>query len=63
MISSELPEVLRLSHRIVVMAEGRITAVLAAADASQESIIALATHPDGGPLAAAGADHHEEDAR
>ena len=28
MISSELPEVLRLSHRIAVMAEGRLTAVL-----------------------------------
>jgi hypothetical protein len=44
------------------MAEGRITAVLAAADATQESIIALATHPDDG-APAAGADHHEEDAR
>ena len=25
MISSELPEILRMSHRIVVMCEGRIT--------------------------------------
>ena len=29
MISSELPEILRMSHRIVVMCEGRITGVLA----------------------------------
>jgi hypothetical protein len=47
----------------VVMAEGRITAVLAADVATQESIIALATHPDDSPLAAAGTDNHEEDAR
>ena len=30
MISSELPEVLRLSHRILVMCEGRITGELPA---------------------------------
>ncbi len=46
MISSELPEVLRLSHRIVVMSEGRLTGVLSAGEATQESIMALATHPD-----------------
>ena len=44
MISSELPEILRMSHRIVVMADGRITGVLSAAEASQESIMRLATH-------------------
>ncbi|PLS03736.1 sugar ABC transporter ATP-binding protein [Neobacillus cucumis] len=44
MISSELPEVLRLSHRIVVMCEGRITGELKNDEkASQESIMALAT--------------------
>jgi len=43
MISSELPEVLRLSHRIVVMCEGRITGELAARDATQEKIMRLAT--------------------
>jgi ribose transport system ATP-binding protein len=42
MISSELPEVLRLSHRIVVMCEGRITGELPGG-ASQEAIMALAT--------------------
>ncbi|MFC7622754.1 sugar ABC transporter ATP-binding protein [Microlunatus sp. GCM10028923] len=42
-ISSELPEVLRLSHRIVVMAGGRITGVLDSAEADSESIMELAT--------------------
>ena len=37
MISSELPEILRMSHRILVMCEGRITGELNAADASQEA--------------------------
>ena len=43
MISSELPEILRMSHRIVVMCEGRITGVLLNKEANQESIMALAT--------------------
>jgi ribose transport system ATP-binding protein len=43
MISSELPEILRMSHRIVVMCEGRITGVLPASGATQESIMAYAT--------------------
>jgi ribose transport system ATP-binding protein len=43
MISSELPEVLRMSDRIVVMCEGRITGELAASDATQERIMHLAT--------------------
>ena len=42
-ISSELPEVLRLSHRILVMCEGRITGELPIAEASQEKIMQLAT--------------------
>ncbi len=41
-ISSELPEVLRLSHRIAVMSEGRLTGFLPAG-ASQEDIMRLAT--------------------
>ena len=41
-ISSELPEVLRLSHRIAVMCEGRLTGILPALS-SQEEIMALAT--------------------
>ena len=43
MISSELPEILRMSHRIVVMCEGRITGELTAAEATQEKIMHLAT--------------------
>jgi ribose transport system ATP-binding protein len=46
MISSELPEILRMSHRIVVMADGRVKGVLTAAEADQESIMRLATHRD-----------------
>ena len=42
-ISSELPEVLRVSHRIVVMSEGRVTGVLDNADADQENVMRLAT--------------------
>jgi ribose transport system ATP-binding protein len=44
-ISSELPEVLRLSHRIAVMCEGRLTGVLPGG-ASQEEIMRLATQRD-----------------
>ncbi|MEN9894866.1 MAG: hypothetical protein RIR97_718 [Pseudomonadota bacterium] len=42
-ISSELPEVLRLSHRILVMCEGRVTGELDGKTATQESIMHLAT--------------------
>jgi ribose transport system ATP-binding protein len=43
MISSELPEILRMSHRIIVMCEGRLTGELTAAEADQERIMTLAT--------------------
>lgn len=42
-ISSELPEVLLLSHRIAVLSEGRLTGILDAAEATQDSIMELAT--------------------
>jgi ribose transport system ATP-binding protein len=42
-ISSELPEVLRLSHRVVVMSQGRVTGQLDAQDADQEAVMTLAT--------------------
>lgn len=45
-ISSELPEILRVSHRIAVMCEGRLTGILPGG-ASQEQIMALATRRDG----------------
>ncbi len=43
MISSELPEILRMSHRIIVMCEGRITGELNGATATQEQIMKYAT--------------------
>ena len=43
MVSSELPEVLRLSDRILVMREGRLAGELSRAQASEERILALAT--------------------
>ncbi len=47
MISSELPEILRMSHRIVVMSEGRVTATLDAGEATQERVMHYATlRPD-----------------
>ena len=47
MISSELVEILRMSDRIIVMNEGRITGELDISDATQEKIMALATRRDG----------------
>lgn len=43
MISSELPEILRMSHRIIVMCEGRITGELTSKEATQEKIMNYAT--------------------
>ena len=43
MISSELPEILRMSDRIAVMCNGRLTGILENKDASQEKIIEYAT--------------------
>jgi ABC-type sugar transport system ATPase subunit len=43
LISSELPEILRLSDRIIVMHEGRVRATLDRDEATQERIMAYAT--------------------
>jgi rhamnose transport system ATP-binding protein len=43
MISSELPEVLRVSDRILVMREGRLAAEYSRSDASEEKIMSAAT--------------------
>lgn len=43
MISSELPEIMRMSHRVIVMCEGRITGELPIAEATQEKIMTYAT--------------------
>ena len=42
MVSSEMPEVLGMSDRIVVMREGRVSATLKTRDATQEIILAAA---------------------
>lgn len=41
-ISSELPEVLGVSDRIVVMADGRIVGAVAAAEATEEGLLSMA---------------------
>ena len=46
-VSSDLPEVLAMGDRILVMREGRQMAVLTNAEATQESIMALATGQKG----------------
>jgi ABC-type sugar transport system ATPase subunit len=43
MISSEMPEVLAMSDRIVVMCEGRVSGILDRAEATQERIMAYAS--------------------
>ena len=43
MISSELPEVLRMSDRVMVMCEGRLTGELDISEATQERIMTYAT--------------------
>ena len=42
LISSELPEILSLSHRIIVMREGKITKILNNKEATQEKIMSYA---------------------
>ena len=48
MISSELPEVIGMSDRIYVMNEGRFVGEMAAADATQEKIMACILQSTGG---------------
>jgi ribose transport system ATP-binding protein len=42
MISSELPEIMAIAHRIIVLSEGRQTAEFSRAEASEESILRAA---------------------
>ncbi|MCX5577664.1 sugar ABC transporter ATP-binding protein [Kaistia terrae] len=50
-VSSELPEILRVSDRVLVMREGRIAGVLERDEMSEEAIVALAV-PQSAPRAA-----------
>ncbi|MET0552158.1 MAG: ATP-binding cassette domain-containing protein [Vicinamibacteria bacterium] len=43
LVSSELPEVLGLSHRVLVLSQGRPTATLSAAEATPERVMSAAT--------------------
>ena len=43
MISSELPEILRLCNRVIVMCEGRVTGELKGDEITQEAVIRYAT--------------------
>ena len=48
LISSEMPEVLGMSDRILVMHEGRVAGELSSAEATEEKVVTLATHQRGG---------------
>ena len=43
MVSSEMPELISVTDKIVVMCEGRMTGTVAHADATQEGIMLLAS--------------------
>ena len=43
MISSEMPELLGMSDRVMVMCEGRMTGIIDGKDATQEKVMELAT--------------------
>ena len=43
MISSEMPEILGMSDRVVVMCNGRVTSEFSREDASEEAIMTAAT--------------------
>jgi ribose transport system ATP-binding protein len=55
MISSELPELLGMSDRILVMHRGRIQAEISARDATQERVLAAALGLAGGEQSSSGA--------
>jgi rhamnose transport system ATP-binding protein len=48
LISSDLPEVLAMADRILVLHEGAVTAEIARADATEEAVMFAATAQDGG---------------
>ena len=52
MISSELPEVLGMADRVLVMHEGRLTSELSRDEADEERVIRAATGSGGGGMSA-----------
>ncbi|MDC7339159.1 sugar ABC transporter ATP-binding protein [Streptomyces lydicus] len=48
MISSDLPEVLGMSDRVLVMSQGRLAGELSADEATQDAVMELALQPPGG---------------
>lgn len=63
MISSELPEILGMSDRVLVMRDGRLVGELAAGEASEEAILRLAAGIDGGQPALSNAKEQTVDDR
>ena len=63
MVSSELPELLGMSDRVVVMSGGRIAGEMDAADATQDSIMQLAVAQVEDHLTAAATAHAKKAAR
>jgi len=62
MVSSDLPEVLALADRVVVMKEGRVQGELAGQDATEEGVMHLATHdPFDSPVTASSGDRFAQD--
>lgn len=61
MISSELPEILGMSDRILVMREGRITGEFARAEATQEKIMAAAVGAEPAVMRSGAEKEEEED--
>jgi rhamnose transport system ATP-binding protein len=60
MISSELPEILGMSDRVLVMREGRITGEFTRAEATQEKLMASATAASTSSVPAVVEDNREE---
>ncbi len=58
LISSELPELLGLAHRVVVLKDGAVTGTLEDADLDEETIMAYATGLRRDPLPAPREAHH-----
>jgi ribose transport system ATP-binding protein len=53
MVSSELPEILAMSDRVIVLSQGRLTGEFSRKEATEEKIMTAATHSDKQQTAAA----------